>query len=102
MADLTVFQVETFPQIDTLQEDELAEGLTTPDQQTNRASVQAVAVAAYTLGCFFGAITTIFIGDILGRRRAIFVGSSIMVVGTIIMSSSFSLAQFVVGRLITG
>ena len=83
-------------------EDEEKEGLTTTAEQTTRASVQAVAVAAYTLGCFFGAITTIFIGDILGRRRAIFVGSSIMVVGTIIMASSFSIGQFVVGRLVTG
>ena len=78
------------------------EGLVTTEQQTNRASVQSIAVAAYTLGCFFGAITTIWTGDILGRRRAIFLGSSIMVVGTIIMASSFSLAQFIVGRLVTG
>lgn len=49
-----------------------------------------------------GAIITIFIGDWLGRRRAIFLGSSTMVVATVIKVSSFSLGQFVFGRVLLG
>lgn len=43
-----------------------------------------------------------FIGDRLGRRRTIFLGSIIMVVGAILQASAFSLAHLIVGRLITG
>lgn len=63
---------------------------------------QGITVASYNLGCFLGAILTIFIGDILGRKKAIFTGSSIMVIGAILQCSSYSLPQFIVGRIITG
>ena len=59
-------------------------------------------MASYNVGCFVGAVITIFIGDLLGRRKMIFLGSSIMIVGAILQCSSFSLAQLIVGRIITG
>lgn len=49
-----------------------------------------------------GAILCIFTGNPLGRRRTIFLGTSIMVIGAILQCSSYSLAQFIVGRLVTG
>ena len=61
-----------------------------------------ISVAAYNVGCFFGAITTIFIGNPLGRRKTIFLGSSIMIIGAILQCSASTLAHFIVGRLITG
>jgi len=64
--------------------------------------ISGISVAAYNVGCFFGAIACIFIGNPLGRRKMIFLGSSIMVVGAAIQSSSFGLPQFITGRLITG
>ena len=117
---LTSF-VKTFPEIDTTKATETAQNLNA-SQQTHRSTIQGtlassegryrgeettdqvlgISVAAYNVGCFFGAITTIFIGDRLGRRKTIFLGSSIMVVGAILQCSSFSLAQFIVGRLVTG
>ncbi len=84
-------QVDTFPEINTVD-----------DTSVYRATIQGIAVAAYTLGCFFGAITTIFVGNPLGRRRTIFLGTCIMVIGATIMASSFNLAQFIVARVITG
>ena len=59
-------------------------------------------MASYNLGCFFGAVVTIWIGDLLGRRKTIFFGSSIMIVGAVLQCTSFSLAQFVAGRVISG
>ena len=38
----------------------------------------------------------------LGRRRAIFLGSSIMIVGAILQCTSFTLAQLIIGRWVTG
>lgn len=59
-------------------------------------------MASYTVGCFWGAVTTIWIGDMLGRRRTIFIGSSIMIIGAALQCSSFTLAHFISGRLVTG
>ncbi|RAH72164.1 sugar porter family MFS transporter [Aspergillus aculeatinus CBS 121060] len=63
---------------------------------------QGIVVAAYNLGCFAGSIPTIWIGNWLGRRKTIFVGSAIMVVGALLQCTSYDLAQFIVGRLVTG
>lgn len=57
-----------------------------------------ISVASYNVGCFLGAVSCIWIGDILGRRKTIFVGSAIMVVGAILQCTAFDLSQFIVGR----
>lgn len=59
-------------------------------------------MAAYNLGCFAGSIPTIWIGNYLGRRKTIFLGSSIMVVGALLQCTAYSLAQLIVGRIVTG
>ena len=49
-----------------------------------------------------GAVTCIFIGNALGRRRTIFLGTCIMVVGAILQTTSYQLPQFIIGRIVTG
>lgn len=71
-------------------------------EQSNQNTRQGITVAAYNLGCFAGSIPTIWIGNMLGRRKAIFLGSLIMVIGAILQCTAFDLAQLVVGRLVTG
>lgn len=66
------------------------------------SNYQGIAVAAYNLGCFFGAIFTIWIGNELGRKKTIFVGSSIMIVGALLQCTSYGVPQFIVGRIVTG
>jgi MFS family permease len=83
--------VKTFPEINTI-----------AHNNNHVTTIQGISVASYNLGCFVGSIITIFIGDILGRRKMIFLGSAIMVVGASIQCSSFSLGQLVSGRVITG
>lgn len=61
-----------------------------------------ITVGGYTLGCFFGAVATIWLGNILGRRKTIFTGTCIMIVGATIQCSSYSLGQLIAARLITG
>lgn len=67
-------------------------------------AVQALVVAIYEIGCLIGALGIVAFGDKLGRRRAVLIGASIMLVGTAIQTSSFgpSLAQLIVGRIVTG
>ncbi|KAK7529253.1 sugar transporter STL1 [Phyllosticta citribraziliensis] len=73
-----------------------------PAEQEHRATIQGIAVASYNLGCFVGAVACIWIGNMLGRRWTIFLGSLVMVVGAALQTSAFSLAHFIVGRIITG
>jgi MFS family permease len=61
-----------------------------------------IAVASYNLGCFCGAIFCIWIGNYLGRRKTIFTGSIIMVIGATLQSCAYSLPHLIVGRIVTG
>ncbi|KAI0169564.1 general substrate transporter [Hypoxylon sp. FL1284] len=70
--------------------------------QGQRATTQGIAVAAYNLGCFVGAVTTIFISNPLGRKRMIMLGTTIMVIGAILQTSATTLPHLIVGRVITG
>lgn len=70
--------------------------------ESQRSLNQGISVASYNLGCFVGAIVTIFIGNMLGRRRMIFLGTAIMVVGAILQASATTLEHFIIGRIITG
>lgn len=69
-------------------------------------TMQATVTAVYELGCLFGAIWALFMGDRMGRRWMIITGASIMIIGVVIQVTSFTghvpLAQFIVGRVVTG
>lgn len=91
--------VQTFPKIDTKS---AAEAGMTKAERNHRSTIQGITTGAYTLGCFFGACFCIWVGNILGRRRTIFLGSGIMIIGAILQCSSFGLPQLIIARLITG
>jgi hypothetical protein len=68
---------------------------------------QGFIVSIYAVGCLFGAIFILTLGDKLGRRKSIFIGASVMIIGVIIQVccvgvGSGSTAQFIIGRFITG
>ncbi|KAG0652492.1 Sugar transporter STL1 [Hyphodiscus hymeniophilus] len=65
-------------------------------------SVQGTLTSVYNLGCFFGALSTIWSGDILGRPKVILLGSTIIALGAVIQAASFSVAQMMVGRIVAG
>jgi sugar porter (SP) family MFS transporter len=58
--------------------------------------------SALPVGCLIGALSCLWLGDMLGRRPVIWIGTIIMVIGAIIQCTSFGLAQLIVGRIITG
>ena len=53
-------------------------------------------------GCFFGAIIAVGLGEKLGRRKSVLVGTTIMSIGAILQICSYSVAQMIVGRIICG
>jgi len=81
--------LETFPEIDAVND-------------PSKATIQGVVVSIYEIGCMIGALFAMFYGDNFGRRKMIWFGAIVMTIGTILQCSSFSLAQLIVGRVVTG
>jgi len=84
----------TFPEIDTTH--------TKGAQKSHNATIQGLVVATFTLGALCGALSCSYTGDKFGRRAVIFAGAVCTLIGEVLECSSFSLAQFIVGRLILG
>ncbi|KAK6411273.1 hypothetical protein LTR95_018112 [Oleoguttula sp. CCFEE 5521] len=66
------------------------------------ADVQGTMTSIYNIGCFIGAMSTIFTGDWLGRPRQIMLGSTIIAIGAIIQTACWSVPQMYVGRIVAG
>ncbi|KAL5385838.1 hypothetical protein DPSP01_004616 [Paraphaeosphaeria sporulosa] len=73
-----------------------------PDQKHDKSVIQGTVVAMYTLLGAFGAIACTFLGDRLGRRMTIFVAAMAVFIGGLLMSTSYSLGQFIVARCVLG
>lgn len=56
----------------------------------------------YNIGCFIGAMSTIWTGDMLGRPRQILLGSTVIGIGAIIQTCSWTVASMMVGRIVAG
>jgi MFS family permease len=66
------------------------------------AQLQGTVVAIYEIGCLCGSLFIYVAGDYLGRRRAIWLGCSILIIGAILQTLSYSIPQMIVGRIVTG
>jgi len=58
------------------------------DPMNKEGAIQALVVAIYEIGCLLGSFFVIGYGDKLGRRRAVLLGTVIMLIGTAIQASS--------------
>lgn len=67
-----------------------------------KTKVLSTVTAIYDVGCFFGAIIAFSIGERLGRKKAVLLGTNVMAIGALIQTSSYSLAQMFVGRIVLG
>jgi MFS family permease len=59
-------------------------------------------VSSYEVGATFGAVFIFTLGDRFGRKPNNIAGAIVVIIGAVIQSSSFGIAQFLVGRLIAG
>jgi MFS family permease len=64
--------------------------------------MQSTVTAIYDVGCFLGAVSTMWIGEPLGRKQTILVGTTIMSIGAILQIAAFSVPQMIVGRIVAG
>ncbi|KAI1212067.1 hexose carrier protein [Annulohypoxylon truncatum] len=66
------------------------------------AILQGHITATFDLGCFITAMLTMWWGNKIGSRRNILFGCIILIVGAILQSAAYSVAQLILGRLIAG
>lgn len=68
----------------------------------NNEKLQSTVTAIYDVGCFLGALSTMYIGERLGRKRTIMLGTTVMAVGAILQIAAFGMPQMIVGRIVAG
>lgn len=66
------------------------------------ATMQSTVTAIYDVGCFLGAVSTIWIGERLGRKKTVMLGTTIMSIGAILQIAAFGVPQMIIGRIIAG
>ncbi|KUI61540.1 Sugar transporter STL1 [Cytospora mali] len=66
------------------------------------ADMQGNITGLYDIGCVLGSITCYFIGERFGRRTMLMTGGVIMIIGAALLGSSSTIAQLLVGRIVTG
>lgn len=69
---------------------------------SHTSTIQGTTVSSYNLGCFVGAVSTIWLGNKLGRKRAIMLAAVIMTIGATLEAAAPSLGLFIAGRVIMG
>lgn len=66
------------------------------------SSLLAFLVASYDVGCLIGALFQFTLGDRFGRKQSNIAGAVVVCVGAILQTTTFGLAQFLVGRIVAG
>jgi sugar porter (SP) family MFS transporter len=68
--------------------------------------IRGAVTSCYELGCFFGALFSMFFGERLGRTRLIFIGANVLTIGalltTVCFTGKWEVGQFVIGRVVSG
>ena len=65
-------------------------------------SMSGTVTSVFILGCFVGSLTTSAIGQRFGRIKMAYYGTFFMCAGAILQSSSYTVAQLIVGRIVAG
>ncbi|OLN89767.1 Sugar transporter STL1-like protein 13 [Colletotrichum chlorophyti] len=73
-----------------------------PDPTMTGLIVAIYEANSTEVGCFFGCVATAMFGEKYGRRKTIGTGCVIMVIGAIVQAASFSRANLIVGRIVSG
>lgn len=93
LADLQSW-VSMFPDLDTIN--------TSGELESRNSTYKGTVIASFQIGALIGALTCTYLGDRLGRRWSIFIGAILSIIGQVLQTASYSLAQFVIGRVILG
>lgn len=67
-----------------------------------KTTLLGTVTAIYDVGCCLGSLLAYSIGERLGRRNTILLGTIVMTIGAILQASSYSLGQMMTGRVVAG
>lgn len=59
-------------------------------------------MGSYCLGALIGCAINFYIGDLLGRRRMMWLAMSFIIVGATLQASAYTISHLIVGRIICG
>lgn len=63
---------------------------------------QGLITGLYDVGCLVGSILAFLFGERLGRKKSIYVGALIVIVGTILQTTAHVVIHLIVARIFTG
>ncbi|KAL2131425.1 hypothetical protein VTI74DRAFT_5136 [Chaetomium olivicolor] len=66
------------------------------------ASLQGTVVAIYEIGCFFGALIALLVGEKIGRRKTIMLGCAVLSIGGALQACAYGIPHLIVGRIVAG
>lgn len=66
------------------------------------ATAQGTMTSVYNLGCFGGALSTLYTGDRLGRPRTLILGSVTIAIGAVVQAACMNAGMQYAGRVIAG
>lgn len=58
--------------------------------------------AIYDIGCLFGAIAAMWLGELWGRKKSIMWGTTVMAIGAVLQICAYGVPQMIVGRIVAG
>ncbi|KAF2148808.1 general substrate transporter [Myriangium duriaei CBS 260.36] len=67
-----------------------------------KTNLLSTVTAIYDIGCFFGSILAIIVGDRLGRKNTVLLGTTVMSIGAILQIAAYGVPQMIVGRIVAG
>ncbi|KAI8381271.1 general substrate transporter [Radiomyces spectabilis] len=70
--------------------------------ESSTSALVGAVVALYEIGCMFGALVTGKLGDMLGRRNTIRLGSVILIIGAVLQTATVNMGMTIASRIITG
>lgn len=79
-----------FPEVDTI--------TTVGAEKTHNSLIKGVTVSTLNMGAAIGCLSTMYLGNKLGRRWPVVIGAALTLVGTILQCAAFSLPQLIVAR----
>ncbi|OTB19977.1 hypothetical protein K445DRAFT_72586 [Daldinia sp. EC12] len=69
---------------------------------TNSPAISGITSSCFSLGAFFGCLVSFLLGDRLGRKKSVYVGLAVNVIGVVLQIAAYHLPQMIVGRIING
>lgn len=66
------------------------------------STLQGHITATYDLGCFLGAILTMWLGTKWGSRTVVLTGCVVLILGAVMQTAAYHVPQMIVGRFVAG